>query len=76
MKKIAFALIVIMFLSFGKSFAQKYAYVDTEYILDNIPEYKDAQGELDQLSKQWRKDIEQKFKEIDNLYEEVEKDII
>ena len=34
MKKIAFALIVIMFLSFGKSFAQKYAYVDTEYILD------------------------------------------
>ncbi|MEI6822573.1 MAG: OmpH family outer membrane protein [Bacteroidota bacterium] len=68
MKKIAFALIVIMFLSFGKSFAQKYAYVDTEYILDNIPEYKDAQGELDQLSKQWQKDIEQKFKEIDNLY--------
>ena len=68
MKKIAFALIVIMFLSFSKSFAQKYAYVDTEYILDNIPEYKDAQGELDQLSKQWQKDIEQKFKEIDNLY--------
>ena len=68
MKKIAFTLIILMFLSYGSSFGQKYAYVDTEYILDNIPEYKDAQSELDQLSKQWQKDIEQKFKEIDNLY--------
>ena len=68
MKKIAITLIALMLFTLNNSFGQKYAYVDTEYILDNIPEYKDAQSELDQLSKQWQKDIEQKFKEIDNLY--------
>ena len=68
MRKIAFVIIALMFLTLNTTFGQKYAYVDTEYILDNIPEYKDAQTELDQLSKQWQKEIEQKFKEIDNLY--------
>ncbi len=29
--------------------AQKYAYVDTQYILDNIPEYKDAQSQIDEI---------------------------
>jgi outer membrane protein len=48
--------------------AQKYAFVDTDYILDNIPEYADAQTQLDDLSVQWQKEIETKFAEIDKLY--------
>jgi len=67
MKKIIFS-IALLFLFTGVSFSQKYAYMDSEYIMDNIPEYKDAQAEIDALSKQWQKEIEQKFKEIDNLY--------
>lgn len=67
MKKI-FLSIAILFISFSGSFAQKYAYIDSEYIMENIPEYKDAQTELDNLSKEWQKEIEKKFKEIDNLY--------
>ncbi len=67
MKKIFFSLVFILFIT-GVSFSQKYAYIDSEYIMDNIPEYKDAQAEIDALSKQWQKEIEQKFKEIDNLY--------
>jgi outer membrane protein len=67
MKKLILSLAVIC-ITFGSSFAQKYAYIDSEYIMENIPEYKDAQTELDNLSKQWQKEIEQKFKEIDNLY--------
>lgn len=50
------------------TFSQKYAYIDSEYILSNIPEYKDAQNEIDNLSKQWQKEIEQKLKEVDNMY--------
>jgi outer membrane protein len=48
--------------------AQKYAYVDTEYILQNIPDYKSAQGQIDNLSAQWQKEIEAKYAEIDKLY--------
>lgn len=48
--------------------AQKYAYVNTEYILDNIPEYKNAQQQLDNLSVQWQKEIEDKYAIIDRLY--------
>ncbi|MFM7726180.1 MAG: OmpH family outer membrane protein, partial [Flavobacteriales bacterium] len=48
--------------------AQKYAYVNTEYILDNIPDYKSAQQQLDNLSVQWQKEIEDKYAIIDRLY--------
>ncbi|MFL5764537.1 MAG: OmpH family outer membrane protein [Bacteroidia bacterium] len=50
------------------SFAQKFAYVDTEYILGQIPEYKAAQAELDKTSVQWQKEIEAKYAEIDKMY--------
>ena len=50
--------------------AQKYAYVDTEYILDNISEYKAAQQQLDQLSISWQKEIETKYAAIDKLYKD------
>jgi len=52
------------------AFAQKYCYVDTQYILDNITEYKAAQQQLDQLSVNWQKDIEAKYAFIDKLYKD------
>ena len=48
--------------------SQKNVYVDTEYILDNIPEYHDAQDELDELSKKWQKQIDALYNEIQELY--------
>jgi outer membrane protein len=48
--------------------SQKYAFVDTEYILDNIPEYQDAQDELDDLSVKWQKEIEAKYAEVEEMY--------
>ncbi|GDX48221.1 MAG: OmpH family outer membrane protein [Bacteroidota bacterium] len=48
--------------------AQRFAYVDSDYILSNIPEYAEAQKQLDEISKNWQKEIENKFKEIDQLY--------
>ena len=50
------------------TFAQKIAFVDTQYILENVPEYNTAQDQLNQLSVDWQKEIEAKFTEIDKLY--------
>lgn len=54
-------------LSLG-GYAQKYACVDTEYILSNVPEYKQAQKELEEVSVQWQKEVEVKFQAVDRLY--------
>ncbi len=48
--------------------AQKFAFVDSQYILENISEYRDAQDQLDKLSIEWQKEIEAKFAEVDKLY--------
>lgn len=50
--------------------AQKYAFVDSEYILSNIPTYASAQDQLDQLSVQYQKEIEAVYSEIDKMYKE------
>lgn len=53
-----------------QSAAQKFCYVNTEYILENIPEYKSAMQQLDQISIQWQKEIEAKYTHIDKLYKD------
>ncbi len=57
------------------SFAQKNAYVDTEYILSKIPAYENAQTKLDALSEDWKKDIESKYKEVEQKYKEYQTEI-
>jgi len=48
--------------------AQKFAYVDTDYILNKIPEFKQAQDKLDAISADWQKEIENKYTEVDQMY--------
>lgn len=71
MKKVLITLMIIATtgLSFTAS-AQKFAYIDTEYILENIPDYKSAQQQLDQISANWQKEIEAKYAVIDKLYKD------
>lgn len=47
--------------------AQKFSYVDSKYILSHIPEYQQAQAEINKLSNQWQKDIENKYETIAKL---------
>lgn len=47
---------------------QRFGYVDTEYILENIPEYKDAQDELNVLSTKWEKEIKARYEQVEKLY--------
>ena len=48
--------------------AQKFAYVDTDYILKKIPEFNQAQDKLDALSSDWQKEIENKYADVDKMY--------
>jgi len=69
MKKLIFS-ITVFFLMTVMVHAQKFAYVDTQYILDNIPEFAEAQAQLDEQSSQWQKEIEAKFAEVDKMYKD------
>jgi outer membrane protein len=70
MKKIKVLLTMAILMVSSVTYAQKYCYVDTQYILDNITEYKAAQQQLDQLSVNWQKEIEAKYAFIDKLYKD------
>ncbi len=50
--------------------AQRYAIIDSKYILDKLPEYKDAQKLLDQFSEQWQQEIDQKQALMDKMYKD------
>ncbi len=57
----------LLLIGLGAS-AQKFAYVDTEYILKHLPDYKSAQNQLDGLSQQYQKQIDDSYAEIDRMY--------
>lgn len=67
--KITMALSLFMLTS-SIANAQKFAYVDSEYILAQMPSYKSAQKQLDDISKEWQQDVDAKFIEIDKLYKQ------
>ena len=52
----------------GVSLAQKYAYVDMEYILNNIPAYAKAQEDLGKISEQYQAELEGRRSEIEKMY--------
>jgi len=54
---------------FNISYAQKFAYVDTEYILNKIPEFVSSQEEINKLSEQWEEEIQGQYLEIERMYQ-------
>lgn len=68
MKRTLLTLLVIAAATLGAS-AQKFALIDMEYILKNVPSYEMANEQLNQLSQRWQKEIENKSKEAENLYQ-------
>lgn len=47
---------------------QKIVYVDSEYIMENIPEYGDAQEELNALSEKWQKEVKTVYDKVSEMY--------
>jgi len=66
----------ILLLATASTFAQKFAYVDSEYILENIPAYKAAQEQLDQLSAQYQKELESIHAEIEQMYKDFQSESV
>ncbi len=69
MKKVVLTIALIAFFA-GTIFAQKYAFVDTQYIMENIPAYNAAEEQLDKLSKQYQKELETIRAELDQMYKD------
>ena len=71
MKKILFLAICTTALSVT-GMAQRYAVIDSKYILDKLPEYKEAQKKLDQFSEAWQQEIDQKEALVSKMYKDYE----
>ncbi len=68
MKKII-TVIAIVLMS-ASTYAQKFAYVDMDYILNKMPTYNEAQKQLDKIADGWQKDVEIKMKGVDDMYKQ------
>ncbi|MFL9481521.1 OmpH family outer membrane protein [Chitinophagaceae bacterium LWZ2-11] len=66
MKKIILACSFLFFTVL--SYSQRYAIIDTKYILDKMPEYNDADKKMKAVSEQWQKEIDDKQAELDKMY--------
>jgi len=68
MKKI---LLLTCLLGFGiLGFSQKFAIIDTRFILDKMPEYKAAQAKLDDIAAGWQKEIDSMQSQLDKMYKD------
>lgn len=61
--KVLLGILMIFGIAFASS-AQKYGFIDSEYILNKLPEYKDAKERLDKLAERWTKEIEERYEVI------------
>ena len=71
MKKIVLLSIAFLSVAFATQ-AQRYAVIDTKYILNKIPEYKDADKKLQLVGEQWQKEIDDKQSQLDKMYKNYE----
>ncbi len=71
MKRI-FLLALCSIVMAGVAHAQKYAIIDTKYILDRMPDYKTAQTQLDAFAAAWQKEIDDKQRDLDKMYRDFE----
>ena len=67
LKKLFLTLLVATSFSMATQ-AQRYCVIDSKYILDNLPDYKQAQAKLDEVSTQWQKEIDAKLQDVDRMY--------
>ena len=71
MKKTILLSIALFSLAFASQ-AQRYAIIDTKYILGKIPEYRDADKKLSLIGEQWQKEIDDKQTQLDKMYKNYE----
>jgi len=62
--------------SYAQIGGQKFAYVDSDYILSNIPEYADAQEELNALSTQWQNEVKAIYDKVSEMYRKYQTEMV
>jgi len=62
--------VAVLFLTSTATYAQKFAFVDMEYILGKMPSYTEAQKQLDKIADGWQKEVETKMKGVDDMYKQ------
>jgi outer membrane protein len=72
MKKAIVLFLIVVCISLVSSAQQRYAIIDTKYILGKVPEYKEADKKLQQLGEQWQKEIDDKQAVLDKMYKNYE----
>ena len=72
MLKIIFLFTLILISS--SSFSQKYGYIDSEYILSKMTDYREAKNRLDKLAERWTKEIEEKTKTLNDRKDQFTKE--
>jgi outer membrane protein len=65
-------LVTILVFGLNIAEAQKFGYIDSDFILSKVPEYKKAQDEIDQLSSAWQKEVDEMQKKVEGLYSSYE----
>ena len=69
LKKLLLVAYSVLMIGFGAT-AQRYAVIDSKYILEKLPEYKESQTKLNQFSAQWQQEIERKQTDLDKMYKD------
>lgn len=75
MKKVG-VLLSLLILTTAMASAQKYAFVDSEYIRKNIPAFNTAQDQLDKLSQQWEKEVADGYAVVEKMYKSYQNDAV
>lgn len=71
-----YVVIFLMMALFTKVNAQSFAFIDSDYMLNSIPEYAESKAKLDKLAETWTKDIEDRFNVIKTQKENFNKEEI
>jgi outer membrane protein len=72
MKKLLFVALMVLGTTVGASAQQRYAVIDTKYILERIPAYKEADAKLKLIGEQWQKEIDDLQVQLDKMYKNYE----
>ncbi len=75
MKKLIISLCLFASISFTAS-AQKFAMVDMEYIMKNIPSFETANEQLNQISKKWQSEVEVQMQEVQKMYKNYQTELV
>ena len=75
MKRIALTVIAVVACAMA-SYAQKFALVDMEYILKNVPSYEMANEQLKQVSQRWQREVDDLAKEAEAMYKNYQSEMV